>query len=356
MNKWLSATFFLFILFSLCACGKPAGDSPGETIGGIYESGGLDAETPQSIIPKVISAGGTKDEIEPLPDSSATPSSIPYPIEPTAPPPISINDSGSATIDAPVPATPPGNGQMPAPGIAFFRSDVEEANPGDSITLEWSTSDAITVTLWHMIPTGQLGRRWDVSPAGSFDYTIGLHEKNATWFTLFATGSEDHSEMASATISLRCQDGWFFEHAPEICPAAPASSSAAAVQHFERGIMIWVEEEGQIYILYDDVNSPGWNRYVDQWNATELEMDPAMTPPDGLFQPIRGFGLVWREESGVRDRLGWAIEQESGFETIVQRTSYAKYNETYILASDGEIWRLHPERSAWEKMAAPASQ
>jgi hypothetical protein len=69
-----------------------------------------------------------------------------------------------------------------------------------------------------------------------------------------------------------------------------------------------------------------------------------------LYQPQRGFGLVWREEPTIRDRLGWALATESGGDTAVQRTSYYKYNHTYLKALDGNVWHLFPERSDWEKL------
>lgn len=39
----------------------------------------------------------------------------------------------------------------------------------------------------------------------------------------------------------------------------------------------------------------------------------AITPPSNTI-PVRGFGLVWREGTGVkvRERLGWAVEPERG--------------------------------------------
>jgi hypothetical protein len=59
---------------------------------------------------------------------------------------------------------------------------------------------------------------------------------------------------------------------------------------------------------------------------------------------------VWREEPGVRDRLGWAVDTEAGFTTSVQRTSRPKYNDIYIRALDGRVWRLWPESSDWSKI------
>ena len=46
--------------------------------------------------------------------------------------------------------------------------------------------------------------------------------------------------------------------------------------------------------------------------------DPAIVPPDGRFQPIRGFGKLWRERPDVRDRLGWALGVELGFDAKLQ--------------------------------------
>ena len=240
---------------------------------------------------------------------------------------------------------------FPEPLISYFQASIQEADPGDTVILQWSATEAITVTLWRLMPTGQFGQWWDVEPEGSFEYNIKPHEKNFTRFTLFAAVDGDNSEMASLSITLRCLDTWFFDFAPDICPAAPALGSFAADQWFESGLMIWIEEEDQIYVLFDDGNSPGWSRYADLWDPGMPENDPLVAAPDGLYQPVRGFGALWREVSSVRDRLGWAIVEEAGFDTFLQRTSYARYNETYLMGPDGDIYRLLPERSGWEKIS-----
>jgi hypothetical protein len=60
--------------------------------------------------------------------------------------------------------------------------------------------------------------------------------------------------------------------------------------------------------------------------------------------------LAWYGVSSynIRDRLGWALAPESGGQTAVQRTSYYKYNHTYLKALDNNVWHLLPERSDWE--------
>jgi len=114
--------------------------------------------------------------------------------------------------------------------------------------------------------------------------------------------------------------------------------------------MLWNRAEDRIYVLFDDGNQPAWRAYTDEWDEGEPASDPAIVPPEGLFQPVRGFGLVWREQPGVRDRLGWAVDAETGYSTAVQATSRFKYNTTYVRALDGGVWELGPEGSEWNHL------
>jgi hypothetical protein len=206
-----------------------------------------------------------------------------------------------------------------------------------------------------MMPTGQYGTFWDVATTGSFVYEIPTNEYNWVNFVLTASDAADNYVQESVSITLRCLDAWFFAGAPDICPTAAPLVSPAAEQYFEHGVMIWVAEEGRIYVLYDE-GIYAWDVFLDTWQPGDPESDPTLQPPPGLYQPVRGFGRVWREERDVRDRLGWALAPESGFTTTLQRTSYAKYNKTYLRAHDGQIWKLEPERSGWEKFVEGTPQ
>jgi hypothetical protein len=114
--------------------------------------------------------------------------------------------------------------------------------------------------------------------------------------------------------------------------------------------MIWIKDDDQIYVLFDDGQSPSWRAYADEWDEGEPEDDPTLTPPAGMYQPVRGFGLIWREQEDVRERLGWATDREAAFSTAMQRTSRPRYNDLFIRALDGGVWKLLPESSGWEKM------
>jgi hypothetical protein len=186
-------------------------------------------------------------------------------------------------------------------------------------------------------------------------YTISPLARNHTDFFLYANNEAGEWTSASVQIVLTCPDAWFFAPEPGTCSTGPAEIGPGAEQHFEHGVMLWVESEDRIYVLFDDgQTTTGWSAYTDEWEEGMPEIDPTIIPPPGYFQPRRGFGLVWREEMSagilVRDRLGWALEEmETGYETAVQRTS-SSYSDTYIRAADTNVWRLLPEFSDWEKI------
>ena len=84
-----------------------------------------------------------------------------------------------------------------------------------------------------------------------------------------------------------------------------------AEQAFERGYMIWRQWDQTIFVLYEDGI---WRSFPDRWSEGMPEMSCQASPPDGRLQPKRGFGLVWCAENGVKEGLGWALEEERGYD------------------------------------------
>ncbi len=284
----------------------------------------------------------------PAPTATATP-------RPTSTATLSPTPTATATT---WPTATPLPTATPVPFIHYFRANVEEADPGDTVVLEWGSTDVTQAILYHLPPSGQLPQSgWEVDTTGVFTYEIDPSERNYSRFYLFVWDEAERGIGATLTIKLRCLDPWFFAPVPDVCPSAPIVSDAAE-QHFEHGTMIWirekftdwVEEEGWIIVLYDDNQATKWQAYEDEWNEGEPEHDPTLVPPPDLYQPARGFGLVWRQYSEVRARLGWAIDEEIAFSTTVQRTTRYKYNDIYLRALDENVWRLGPELGGWEKI------
>jgi hypothetical protein len=88
-----------------------------------------------------------------------------------------------------------------------------------------------------------------------------------------------------------------------------------AEQLFENGRMFWLQPIGQIWVLVVTDEGRGvWSVYPDNFEEGDPESDLSLIPPfDDLQQPIRGFGLLWRENDDVRDALGWAVQDEVGY-------------------------------------------
>jgi len=282
---------------------------------------------------------------------AAAPSATPEFVIQCTPPPCAPDESyycpgncpgGCGTTCATRTPGPSGAG----PVIDVFQAVPAEADPGDTVTLEWQSRGASRGALYHLFG-GQLSTFWDVPPNGTMTYTIPSTMRNSDSLLLFAIDDAGRNTSAMLTITLRCPDAWFFSPPPSECAGGPATSGLAAQQTFEHGTMLWVGNEARIYIVFDGGRQPAWAAYWDEWSEGDPVSDPAIVPPAGLYQPVRGFGLVWRTQPGVRDGLGWAAGEETGFTGSMQRTGRIKYNLTYLSALDGGVWELGPEGSAW---------
>ena len=142
---------------------------------------------------------------------------------------------------------------------------------------------------------------------------------------------------ATALVQAYCDYDYFFEPAPAPCPVDEPIISAAAEQPFEGGIMIWLEVTKSIFVFYKDER---WQRFDDTWMEDQAESDPGIVASEGRYQPIRGFGKVWREQSDVRERLGWALGVELAFESKLQEQKLEDGIDrvSYLLTFNGQVF------------------
>ncbi|HAJ37277.1 MAG TPA: hypothetical protein DCL15_16530 [Chloroflexi bacterium] len=108
-------------------------------------------------------------------------------------------------------------------------------------------------------------------------------------------------------LALRWENDARVQQALGWATTAEAITSPAAIQRFDNGVMIWVQETGRIYAFLSDGR---WLSYADAFREGDPESDPAFSPPPGREQPMRGFGKVWREHADLRDAIGWALAKE----------------------------------------------
>jgi hypothetical protein len=149
--------------------------------------------------------------------------------------------------------------------------------------------------------------------------------------------------------SVNCPYLWFFSNPiPNVCALSSATLSRGSLLYFERGFMIWVEAQDAIYVFFNDAGSPRWQVFNDAFDATMPETDPAfdVNIPPLSWQPRRGFGLIWRQQASIRERLGWAIQEgETAYNVAIQASADGVI---YMGLPNGGVISLSPTGNLWQ--------
>lgn len=265
----------------------------------------------------------------------------------TPPAPTATNTPPPAPTDT---QPPTATATYTPEGLAIVAFDVtlEDTGGGSKrLTCTWETTGAEKVHV--IVGTSQRFSPWkEETPNGSTTFDLdGTNYRNPDVF-LVAYSSAGDDVQEKVTLDWPCRHRYFFESAlpaseiPDACPVNAPLETAAAQQAFERGAMFWLQGvEGQdvIYIIYNDGS---WDRYEDTWAEGMPEQDPNITPPAGLQQPIRGFGKVWRENTSVRDKVGWVLSGEAGYTATYQRQMQESLGGVqYVRTLENKIVRLN---------------
>jgi len=247
--------------------------------------------------------------------------------------------------------------------ITAFAVSPQTVNPGEIVTLSWGIAGEVQeVSLYTLNQLSQLDTSYSNLPAsGSLTLTVPAWRRNAMSFQLYASDPDGLWVFADTSVKIACPDVWFFPNPPSDCPG-PATYTKMAVQHFEHGVMIWTEWEDRIRVFYNDsqdVHLRRWEMRNNEWFPGMPESDPNIVPPPGYYQPVRGFGKLWREGShwdgtSIRDLLGWAIEPELGIDHgAVQCDASPKYSTCYLGDPVGVVYVEEPELQGWYEWAGP---
>ena len=149
-----------------------------------------------------------------------------------------------------------------------------------------------------------------------------------------------------------CQSIWFFaDPRPPSCPVSQPLVGQGVFQTFQNGYMIWVGVQDAVYVFYTDTNSPRWEVYRDEFDQGMQEDDPAYNnaPSGNLWQPRRGFGMLWRGNAYVRDRIGWATEVlERPYSVTVQNSTDGTL---FISDPTGGVFSVLPGGQIWQRYA-----
>ena len=234
-----------------------------------------------------------------------------------------------------------------APRIEFFTSDVLGIEPGGKVTLYWSARNVDTVLLYRV----QEGERSQVfnnlPPDGRLEIATRASERGQLDFLLSAGRSSDYIEQ-TLTIPFQCPVSWFFAPAPEDCPDDEPVETRLTEQTFERGRMIFVQNQNLIYVLFNDGQDPAWLSFENRYDpAIHPEKDPSAPP--AFIQPLRELGLIWRSNDTVRNRLGLGTAEGASYDGALQTfTRAGRSPQTFMNSADGTVLQILAGGETWQ--------
>jgi hypothetical protein len=214
-----------------------------------------------------------------------------------------------------------------APQILSFATSTGVVDRGGAVTLNWQVMGAsgVVIEVLDMDRPAEAPARIEAGlpPNGSMVMALPDSIEHRARLVLYpASPTVDTSTFAyrqavssALDVEVRCGFAFFTSVGDGGCPAAEAHTLQAAFQPFENGSMIWRGDNGGVYVLY---NSREVAIYGEAIYAGLPDAQVTETLPAGRFQPVSGFGRVWANLPGVRDRLGWATAAEQGYSMTLQ--------------------------------------
>jgi hypothetical protein len=302
-------------------------------------------DTPRGVAPATPSA--TRSVATPSETHRPTDEPTDAPARPTATPaPRSSSTPLPASPTAP-PAPQPTNTPSGGPAIRSFSVTPEQASQGDTITATWSVSGD-DVRLCLMQPGVESEECvTDLPPEGSHAVTITDPVEGKLSVSLYVNASQPDAVAETRWVDFGCTYQWFTTPEVDLCPAMASIESPAAAQHFEGGWMLYLSDPG----LYITLLTPGgaeapYRLLADPLNILR-DTSGEVTPPEGLYAPESGFGLVWRGDvegsEGYREALGWATAPEFGYTAAYQcDRSASQWQFCYVTHPGGRVIVLHP--------------
>jgi len=361
-RHWTLAVFLLAL--SVLACNAPLPrsadvpptDTPGVTQSPVTEAPPTEPAPTESPVPE--EPPPTESPVAEAPTPTFTPpATIPSitPMVACTPPACKENEVYYCPGECPggcgTQCATPTAGPLSPPTILSFTVDPAEIGQGESVSLSWQ---AVGGTEAHICwvtreailacapgPLNPDGGTQTVAPTapgrpGVADMTLTVSNR---------AGSVE----AHASVTIPCAEDPLPELADQgfygNCPYGTVVG-AAAYQPFSGGYMIWLDGTRMVYALYANGR---YESYPDDFREGDPESDPTIVPPDGLYQPVRGFGLVWRSNQQVRDGLGWGLAPEMAFQGWGQSYSVSGMHNsgTFIRFVDGSIILLSHFGSTW---------
>jgi murein DD-endopeptidase MepM/ murein hydrolase activator NlpD len=234
---------------------------------------------------------------------------------------ITVSKPNSWTANCPLPIltpTPP-----PTSLPSTLRVIAASVNPravkvGGSVTISWEVSGASRVELWPFeYSKAGLARLQNPTASnlpgkGTWTYAVPLRGLAVLIFEI------DAFDTAGRKMTTRL-DSVEVTRVP--CVAEPGYQChtdpvdvQVVYQQFEKGYMLWRADNGTTYVLNTTMVQP-WRSYASiQGDGPDITENP----PTGMTAPQGELGKLWRNNTAVREQLGWAIGAQQTHTTPIQ--------------------------------------
>ncbi|MCB0154013.1 MAG: hypothetical protein KDF65_04385, partial [Anaerolineae bacterium] len=135
------------------------------------------------------------------------------------------------------------------------------------------------------------------------------------------------------------------------CPnQAEPTTGFFAEQPFQNGAMYWSSILELFFVLLGDLQEGQWRVFtkaeVDTFNPNPDGVACEATVPEGLVQPIRGFGAIWCAQAEFQRAIGFATQDEFGVSNnllqIFENGYILRDNQTrtFVLFDNGTYLRV----------------
>jgi hypothetical protein len=124
----------------------------------------------------------------------------------------------------------------------------------------------------------------------------------------------------------------------------PEQAVQLSEQAFQGGAMLIRSDSKQIMVLVRP--SSRWVSFPNTWRPGEVLTSAGVRPP-GTFEPLRGFGKLWRDQPAVKLQLGWPVYEERNAAGAAQTFENgalvrSSFGVIYVLFNNG-TWRSLPD-------------
>jgi hypothetical protein len=252
-------------------------------------------------------------------------------------------EAGRAQPAQPAPQPQPA---APTGGVEVFTVSPGTVAPGQPVTLAWQVSGARGVRIEAMVPQMTAAQTVVEAQAASGSATVVV-PAYAAYSVNYTLRTLDGAAGATAVVQVSCPFTFFFGQG-DGCPTGRAAQVGASYRAFEGGHMIWRSDTNEIYVHFSDGTA---SIFLEQDYAKAPAAELEGAPPLNRQAPDSGFGRVWANAPGVREKLGWALDDEQGYVATAQRVAPTRIPRPqfafYITLPGGEVvgsgygaWRI----------------